>query len=242
MPASMRLAHAALRAGSWQMTHGLWADRHRANGPSVATSKSARGKRKRKKPTADGILQAAERVFAEQGYGATSLRELMTAAKVSTTAFYARFDSKEAVLDELIRGLVESLSKDVLEVAARARDVESGLGVGTEMLVELLVPHKNLARLFFTEATTSPASKEVVRSLHVQLAALLDARLVRMRDKGAVATNDTSALAWALLGAMELQLIRWAVLGDLADSALGAALRKTALAVLPTGSGVRATA
>lgn len=207
----------------------------------MATAKPARAKRKRKKPSADGILQAAERVFAEQGYGATSLRELMTAAKVSTTAFYARFDSKEAVLDELIRGLVESLSQAVLEAAARARDVESGLGLGTEMLVELLVPHKNLARLFFTEATTSPASKEVVRSLHVQLATLLDARLVRLRDKGAVVTNDTNALAWALLGAMELQLIRWAVLGDLADSALGAALRTTALAVLPAAGSTKGT-
>ena len=200
-------------------------------------AKASTSKRKRKKPTADGILQAAERVFAEQGYGATSLRELMTAAKVSTTAFYARFDSKEAVLDQLMRGLVESLSTTVLEAAARARDVEHGLGIGTEVLVESLLPHKNLARLFFTEATTSPASKEVVRTLHVQLAALLVARLARLRDKGAVDTRDPSALGWALLGAMEMQLIRWAVLGDLADSALAAALRATALAVLP-GTGV----
>ncbi|OGQ18281.1 MAG: hypothetical protein A2138_27630 [Deltaproteobacteria bacterium RBG_16_71_12] len=200
----------------------------------MATAKPARhAKRKRKKPTADGILHAAERVFAEQGYGATSLRELMTAAKVSTTAFYARFPSKEAVLDELIRGLVESLSKTVLEAAARARDVESGLGIGAEVLVESLLPHKNLVRLFFTESTTSATSKEVVRSLHVQLAALLGARLVKLREKGAVKTADPSALGWALLGAMELQLIRWAVLGDLADSALGAALRATAFAVLP---------
>lgn len=196
-------------------------------------------RRKRKKPTADGILQAAERVFAEQGYGATSLRELMTAAKVSTTAFYARFESKEAVLDALIRGLVESLSTTVLEAAARARDVGEGLGVGTEVLVESLLPHKNLVRLFFTEATTSPASKEVVRSLHAQLAALLGARLVKLRDKGALDTLDPHALGWALLGAMEMQMIRWAVLGDLADPALGPALRGAALAVLPGAATAR---
>lgn len=190
-------------------------------------------KRKRKKPSADGILQAAERLFAEQGYGATSLRDLMTGAKVSTTAFYARFDSKEAVLDELMRGFVESLSVAVLEAAARARDVGEGLDAGAEVLVRSIVPHKNLVRLFFTEAPTSPKSKEVVRTLHLQLASLLIARLHKLREKGAVATPDATALGWALLGAMEMQLIRWSVLDDLTDKALGPALRASALAVLP---------
>ena len=191
-------------------------------------------KKKRKKPSADGILQAAERLFAEQGYGATSLRDLMTAAKVSTTAFYARFDSKEAVLDELMRAFVESLSVAVLEAAARARDVGEGLDAGAEVLVQSIVPHRNLVRLFFTEAPTSPKSKEVVRTLHVQLAELLSARLHKLRDKGAVSTPDPTALGWALLGSMEMQLIRWAVLDDLSDRALGPALRASALAVLPS--------
>jgi len=191
-------------------------------------------KKKRKKPSADGILQAAERLFAEQGYGATSLRDLMTAAKVSTTAFYARFDSKEAVLDELMRAFVESLSVAVLEAAARARDVGEGLDAGAEVLVQSIVPHRNLVRLFFTEAPTSPKSKEVVRTLHVQLAELLSARLQKLRDKGVVSTPDPTALGWALLGSMEMQLIRWAVLDDLADRALGPALRASALAVLPS--------
>lgn len=196
-------------------------------GRAVAT------KRKRKKPSADGILQAAERLFAEQGYGATSLRDLMTAAKVSTTAFYARFDSKEAVLDELMRVFVESLSAAVMDAAARARGVGEGLDAGSEVLVQSLLPHKNLVRLFFTEATTSPASKQVVRTLHQQLAVLLIARLHKLREKGAVATTDPDALGWALLGAMEMQLIRWAVFDDLSDKALGPALRASALVVLP---------
>jgi AcrR family transcriptional regulator len=191
-------------------------------------------KKKRKKPSTDGILQAAERLFAEQGYGATSLRDLMTAAKVSTTAFYARFDSKEAVLDELMRAFVESLSVAVLEAAARARDVGEGLDSGSDVLVKSIVPHKNLVRLFFSEAPTSPKSKEVVRTLHQQLAAMLGARLHKLRDKGAVHTADPDALGWALLGAMERQLIRWAVLDDLSDRALGGALRASALAVLPS--------
>ncbi len=58
------------------------------------------------RPSSDRILGAAEKVFARQGYGETSLRQLMAAARVSTTAFYARFDSKEAVLVALVDRLI----------------------------------------------------------------------------------------------------------------------------------------
>src|SRR4051812_21961818 len=50
------------------------------------------------KPTSDGILDAAELLFAERGFGNTSLRGLIEASRMSTTAFYSRFASKEEVL------------------------------------------------------------------------------------------------------------------------------------------------
>ena len=46
------------------------------------------------------ILAAAEALFATTGYGEVSLRQLMAAAGVSTTAFYARFDSKASSVRE----------------------------------------------------------------------------------------------------------------------------------------------
>ena len=61
------------------------------------------------KPSVDRILDAAESVLATQPYSEISLRTLMAAAQISTTAFYARFDSKEAVVAALTARLFTDL-------------------------------------------------------------------------------------------------------------------------------------
>jgi TetR/AcrR family transcriptional regulator len=58
-------------------------------------------------PTRDQILQAAEAVFAAQGYDASTIKDLATAAKVNSALLYYYFGDKErlyrAVLDRLVR-------------------------------------------------------------------------------------------------------------------------------------------
>src|SRR5262245_37410262 len=88
----------------------------------------------RDKPSADRILTAAETLFANKGYGEVSLRQLISAAGVSTTAFYARFDSKAAVLDTLTERLFAELQ---LEAAMSLRNVpnfRSGIERGVDIL------------------------------------------------------------------------------------------------------------
>lgn len=48
------------------------------------------------------ILDTAERLFAEQGYDATSLRQIIAAAGVNLAAVHYHFGSKEELLDGLV--------------------------------------------------------------------------------------------------------------------------------------------
>ena len=50
------------------------------------------------------------RVFAAHGFGRTSLRMLIEASQMSTTAFYARFASKDAVLAALVDRVVGAIA------------------------------------------------------------------------------------------------------------------------------------
>jgi AcrR family transcriptional regulator len=52
--------------------------------------------------TKSKILDAAERLFAEQGYSATSLRQIIAAAAVNLASVHYHFGSKEELLYELI--------------------------------------------------------------------------------------------------------------------------------------------
>ena len=48
------------------------------------------------------LLDTAERLFAEQGYGAVSLRQIIADAEVNLAAIHYHFGSKQELLDEVI--------------------------------------------------------------------------------------------------------------------------------------------
>lgn len=182
-------------------------------------------KRKRTKPSADRILSAAERVFVRVGYGEASLRQVMTEAKVSTTAFYARFDSKEAVLRALVLGLLGELSAVVARDLAPVKGLEHRFQRGVELMCEVLVPRRALVRITLTEAAASPAVTKGLGELYASIASLLAAQITT--------AVDANAVAWSLVGALHMQVLRWAVYDQLDADAFEKALHAVADSYLP---------
>ncbi len=67
------------------------------------------------------IIEAAERLFAVDGYDAVSFRDLTTAAGVSLSAIYYHFGSKQAVLSEIFARRAAVLNERRLELLEAAR-------------------------------------------------------------------------------------------------------------------------
>jgi len=185
------------------------------------------------KPSADRILEAAEDVFARFGYGEVSLRQLMAAAGVSTTAFYARFDSKEAVMAALTTRLFGELYADAPGVLDRARDLAEGIDVGVDLLCDRFERRRPLVRLILSEAGSATAAVAARRRAYNLLAGFLAQRLAALAQRKHVALADPEALAWALVGALEIQIVRWAVWDEIDTPTLRAQLRAAARAILP---------
>jgi AcrR family transcriptional regulator len=188
------------------------------------------------KPSEDRILVAAEKLFGERGFGSTSLRELIAACECSTTAFYARFADKNVVLETLLRGLFEDLHDAAAESLSRARSVAEGFDRGVDVLVAALARRKGLVRIALTEAGEYPAARAVLRQTYGLLAGLLAHQLQALVARKRVNVPDTDALAWAIVGALTMQVTRWAVFEDLDDDGLADALRRTARTLLPKTS------
>jgi AcrR family transcriptional regulator len=190
----------------------------------------------RARPSHDAILATAERVFAERGFGDTSLRELIAACGCSTTAFYARFATKDAVLEQLLRDLLVDLHDAAARSLIRAKNPAAGFEQGVDVLVAALAGRRGLVRIALTEAACSPTARAVLRSAYGMLAALLSGQIAR----GKIEVADAEALAWALCGALTMQVTRWAVFEELDDDALVASLRATARTMLPASRSRRA--
>jgi len=181
------------------------------------------------KPSTDRILASSERVLAEHGYNEVSLRQLMAAAGVSTTAFYARFASKEAVLDALVTRLFADLYAAAPAALDKARDLASGVELGVELLCDQFGPRRALVRMILAETGSAPGAGEARRKAYHLLAGFLADRLRRVRT---TRTFDPKALAWALVGALEIQIVRWAVWEEIEIDELATQLTATARAIL----------
>lgn len=189
--------------------------------------------RRTQKPSADRILEAAEDTFAKHGYAEVSLRQLMAAAGVSTTAFYARFDSKEAVMAALTTRLFGELYADAPNVLDRARDLESGIVLGVDLLCDRFAPRQALVRMILAETGASSAAVDARRRAYSLLAAFLSARFTALVERKRIEITDPDALAWALVGALEIQVTRWAVWNEIDITTLRAQLVAAARAILP---------
>ena len=88
---------------------------------SVTTQSKRASKRANNR---DAILHAARQVFAELGYGASSVRDIIRRTKLASGTFYNYFDSKEAVFKALSIEVGEDLRARLAEARARAKDFE----------------------------------------------------------------------------------------------------------------------
>ncbi|GAA1482755.1 TetR/AcrR family transcriptional regulator [Gordonia sinesedis] len=80
----------------------------------------------------DELLATAGRMFAEQGLRSTTVRDIADAAGILSGSLYHHFDSKEAIVDEILRGFLDALFARYREIAT------SGLSA-TETLRQFVI-------------------------------------------------------------------------------------------------------
>lgn len=66
--------------------------------------------------TKERLLDAAERLFAERGIAATSLRAIIAAAGVNLAAVHYHFGSKEALVTAVVERRIQPLNRERLEM------------------------------------------------------------------------------------------------------------------------------
>lgn len=98
------------------------------------------------------ILAAAETVFADRGYHASSIDEVAKAAGVSKALIYEHFDSKE----ELRKSLLESVVADVLARLAAAAGTDAPgevrLRAGVDAFLGFVEERRGAFRMLFRDA------------------------------------------------------------------------------------------
>src|SRR5271155_27474 len=82
------------------------------------------------------ILDAAERLFAERGFGSTSLRNITTAAGVNLAAIHYHFHSKDVLLDNVITRRSDVVNQQRLDMLNKLRHEAAGAPIPLEKLLQ----------------------------------------------------------------------------------------------------------
>jgi AcrR family transcriptional regulator len=85
------------------------------------------------------ILNAAEKLFANDGFSATSLRQITTAADVNLAAVNYHFGSKESLIDAVISRRLDPMNRERLGLLDRLEAEAGEQGPALEAIVEAFI-------------------------------------------------------------------------------------------------------
>lgn len=125
---------------------------------TVATQKGARLEHRRGR-----LLEAALDLFAECGYEETSVGAIVARARMSKSAFYEHFRSKEHCFREVLAAEGGELIRDVLANAATGHSHHDRLRLGITRFVVACFERSTVARLLIVESVGLSAAVDDVR-------------------------------------------------------------------------------
>ncbi len=177
--------------------------------PATFPKSKSRGRQQTKSEVSRAdILIAAARLFRTEGYGATTVRNIASAAGLEPGSLYYHFESKEQILDEVLDLGVRGLFNEVKRIVEEAEQQKIPFRASFAALLET---HLNflLTESDFTSANIrnypvlSPELRRSHRPLRRAYAALWGDFLQRARDRGDLRDDiATVPVRQFILGAM----------------------------------------
>ena len=171
--------------------------------------------------TRDRILAVALQLIADQGFAATSTREISERLGFTKAALYYHFRTKDDLLAAIVAPMIEDLRALVEKVSGRGGPAARRQLV--EGYVDLVATHEDLVRVLSDDPS-------VRRSLALSAASPLYDRIAWILSGTQTPGTAQRATVWAALGAVHAPLLR-AEPGDDRE-VVRAAARTAAWAVL----------
>jgi TetR/AcrR family transcriptional regulator len=152
------------------------------------------------------LLDAASRLFAQKGYSATTVREIVEAVGVTKPVLYYYFENKEGLYLELMRhalGHAEEVIESTLESAGSARErIEQLCDRTFALILDNLDFVRVMDSIYYGPPQGAPPFDfdEFHRSFENAVCTLVEEGM----ESGELRSADPEAVTWAILGALDI--------------------------------------
>ncbi len=153
------------------------------------------------------ILQAAEDIFAENGYSGATTREIAKKAGVNIANLHYHWGSKDelwhAVVYNVIIKIMES-SQGVLDISSD--NLEDGLKNTIGIIIDILVDNPNYARIL-QHSSLRGYNEEIAKDINISLLDIGRNFIKNNFNKKPLSDYDTDLILFSLTGAVAIFFI-----------------------------------
>ncbi len=165
-----------------------------------------------KDATRQRLLDAAETVFADKGYHAAGVDDIIRVSDSSKGGFYFHFPNKQAIFLALVDALVPKLTAAVDRAIIAEADPIAQLDAALSTVIETFSRHRRLSKILLVEAVgLGHGFDEKLMRTRGHFARMIQTHLDRVVEAGLLPPFDTETVSWAWFGAINELVVRWLV-------------------------------
>jgi AcrR family transcriptional regulator len=160
--------------------------------------------------TRSRILEAALERFANQGYHATKVADIVESSRTSKGAVYFHFPSKQDIFLGLVDQFAALLEGRVQEALAAESSGVDRVEAALTVVMNTFTRYRQLAKIFLIQAAGLGREFESKRlEIHRRFIALIQDQLEQALEEGDLAAVDPEVTAYAWMGAVNELVISW---------------------------------
>ncbi len=152
------------------------------------------------------VMHVARKIFADKGYHATSIDDLIAEAGIARGTFYLYFESKRAIFDELLDELVATLQATVhrIDVGPGAAPPVEQMNATVDRVLGTLVEQRAIARILLREAVGLDAHFDrKLADFYGRIERMIVGAVRTGQTMGLVRECDATVVARCILGAVK---------------------------------------
>jgi TetR/AcrR family fatty acid metabolism transcriptional regulator len=158
------------------------------------------------------ILEAAIKVFAEQGFHNSNMQKIAGLAGISTNSLLTKFENKEAILNKIFENIWEQLSKEI-SILKDKNDISpiEKINYLVDYFFDIFSTNPKLAIVFVNNQINIPKSYQLWIKYHEQFLQVGEKILRDGMDAGLINKDiNIKVFRYFLFGGIRYLLDNWA--------------------------------